>query len=242
MRSPEGDDPPPNPSLITDPPADPPPADPPADPPPADPPADPSKPADPPADPPAPLTVESLTLPEGFELQPEMASEFLEILNGDQSPQDRANALIALHGKTLTEASEASSKLWDGMQTEWKDEVKADPDIGGAKLQPTLTNIGKLLDEYGTPELKGVFDLTGAGNNLHMIKFLNKIAEKLTEGKLFTAGSPAGANDPDAVAKRMFPLNERIGKWQLSLTPIPRYSILPRELIPTARSQISWKF
>jgi 2-oxoglutarate dehydrogenase complex dehydrogenase (E1) component-like enzyme len=152
-----------------------------------------------------PLTVESLTLPEGFELQPEMASEFLEILNGDQSPQDRANALIALHGKTLTEASEASSKLWEEMQTTWKDEVKADPDIGGAKLQPAITNIQKLIDEYGTSDLKDVFALTGAGNNIHIIKFLNKVANVLTEGKLFTAGSPAGANDPDAVAKRLFP-------------------------------------
>jgi hypothetical protein len=154
-----------------------------------------------------PLTVEQLTLPEGFELQPELSNKFIEILNDSElSPQDRANALLALHSETLTTASEAGSKAWDDMQTEWKDAAKADPDIGGAKLQPTLTNIGKLLDEFGDKEVRDVFDLTGAGNNVHMIKFLNKIADKLTEGNFFTAGNPAGGgDDPNAAARRMFP-------------------------------------
>lgn len=208
MRSPEGHDDPPAdpPSLITDPPADPP-ADPPVDP--NTPPVDPNAPPkDTPADPPVaiePLTVESLTLPEGFELQPEMATQFLEILNGEMEPKDRANALVELHTKTMTEALEADSKAWDNMQTEWKEAAKADPDIGGAKLQPTLTNIGKLLDEFGDSDVRSVFDGTGAGNNVHMIKFLGKIAETLTEGKFFKAGVPGSANDPNAAASRLYP-------------------------------------
>jgi hypothetical protein len=39
-----------------------------------------------------------------------------------------------------------------------------------------------------------------------MIRFLNVIADKLTEGKFFTSGAPTGdSNDPNAAAKRMFP-------------------------------------
>lgn len=211
MRSPEGHDDPPASSLVSDPPADPP-ADPPkAEEPPADPPKadDPPKPAEPPKEEPPvvePLTTEQLVLPEGFEASPELTGKFVEIINGDQSPVDKANALLALHGETLTAASEASSKAWDDMQTEWKDAAKADPDIGGAKLQPALTGIGKLVDEFGSPELRNVFSLTGAGNNVHMIKFLDKIANVLTEGNFFKASNPsASANDPDAAAKRMFP-------------------------------------
>lgn len=155
---------------------------------------------------PEPLTVEALKAPEGFEIQPEMANEFLEILNKNEgSVEDRANALLALHAKTISAAQEADSKAWDNVQTEWKDAVKADPEVGGEKMQTTLNNIGKLVNEFGDDELKGVFDLTGAGNNIHMIKFLNKIADKLTEGNFFKAGTPAGVDDPDAAAKRMFP-------------------------------------
>lgn len=212
LRSPEGHPDPdpapadPNPSLVTDPdpnkPADP--ADPnkPADP------ADPNKPADPKPEPepaPEPLTIDKLTLPENFEIPEAVGTELLEILNGDQPPLDRANALIALHAKTLAEAQEADSKAWENMQTEWRNEVKADTEIGGDKLQPTLNSVGKLVSEFGNDEVKKVFDVTGAGNNVHMIKFLNKIANVLTEGNYFTSGAPGVDKSPEAAAKRMFP-------------------------------------
>ena len=203
LRSPEGHDP--DPSLVTEPNPDPNP----------DPEPNPNPDADSEPKPkegdidsapaPEPLTLESLTIPEGFEVQPEMSEKFLGILNDNNlSVGDRANALLALHGETLTAASEANSKAWEDMQTEWKNEAKADTEIGGDKLQPALTNIGKVLDEFGSKELRDVFGLTGAGNNVHMIKFLNKIADVLTEGKFFKAGTPSG-NDPNAAAERMFP-------------------------------------
>ncbi len=203
LRSPEGhegdDPPPPDPSLVNEPPKE----EPPKEEPPKE---EPPKKEDEPPAAAEPLTLENLTIPEGFEVQPELSTKFLEILNdGKMSLQDRANALLALHGETLNAASEAGSKAWEDMQTEWKDEAKADTEIGGAKLQPTIDNIGKLINEFGNDDLRNVFNLTGAGNNVHMIKFLNKIADVLTEGKFFKAGSPAGGDDPDAGAKRMFP-------------------------------------
>lgn len=153
-----------------------------------------------------PLTVEDIKLPEGFEAQPELMTKFVELFNGEMDPKERAQALVNLHTETIRTALEADSEAWDNMQTEWKDAVKADPDIGGAKLQPTLANVNKLVDEYGTQELKDVFDLTGAGNNIHMIKFLNVIAEKLTEGGYKPGATPSNAADSEeAKAQRMFP-------------------------------------
>src|SRR5690242_7228254 len=97
LRSPEGHDDPPadppaDPSLVNDPPADPnaPPADPNA--PPADPNAPPKEvPPKEPEPPAEPLTLDKLTIPEGFEVQPELSNKFLEILNDSKlSTQDRA--------------------------------------------------------------------------------------------------------------------------------------------------------
>lgn len=208
MRGPDPD-PEPTPTLVTEPPVDGGPATPvPADPnaAPAPPPVEPAKPVEPPAPPAEPLTVENLTLPEGLELPPELGNKFVEILNGEMEPKDRANALIALHGETIRNALEADSKAWDTMQTEWRDAAKADTDIGGDKLQPTIANVRKLLDEFGNKDVSEVFDFTGAGNNVHMIKFLNTLADKLTEGNFFKAGQPSSLeNDPNAGAKRMFP-------------------------------------
>jgi len=197
LRSPEGhDDPPPDdPSLVNEPPKDEPPKDePPKDEPPKD-------------EPPVvePLKIEDFKAPEGFEIQPEMATEFLEILNGQMEPKDRAQALLDLHAKTISAALEKDSEAWDTLQTQWRDEAKNDPEIGGNKLQPTLTSIGKLLDEFGTKEVRTAFDMTGAGNNVHVIKFLNNIAAKLTEGGFTPGTGPRGDLTEEEKAQRLFP-------------------------------------
>lgn len=157
------------------------------------------------AEPVVPLTEADLTIPEGYEVVEPLKNEFLEILNDTNlSAKDRSNALLLLHQKTLDAAQEADRNAFTAMQDEWKNEAKADPDIGGPKLQATLTNVAKLIDEYGDDNLRQVFNYTGAGNNVHIIKFLNKVAVQLTEGS-HVGGSPRGELTPDEKAQRLYP-------------------------------------
>lgn len=155
------------------------------------------------AEPAAPLTAEDITVPEGFEVDEALRDSLLETMNNaDLSAKDRTAALIDLHTKALTQASEMASKQWDDLQEQWQNEAKADPVIGGQKLPQAIASISKLVTEYGTPELAQVFEMTGAGNNPHMIKFLYNVAAKMTEGG-FSPGSPAGGDT--TAAQRMFP-------------------------------------
>ena len=149
-----------------------------------------------------PVTVDTLVIPEGLEVPEAARDKFLEILNGELSPTDRANALLTLQKETLEQAAVAAEDAFGKTQSEWQAEVKADPDVGGDKLQPTLTNIAKLIDEYGNQELRDVFAVTGAGNNVHVIKFLSKLSEQLTESQL-AIGSPTAS--PDSTADKLYP-------------------------------------
>lgn len=150
-----------------------------------------------------PLTAENLTFPEGFTVNEPLRDEFLALVNNQElSASDRANGLIGLQEKVLAAASEANSEAWNTMQSDWQKEVKADPEIGGAKFDATMTNIGKLVEEFGTPELRQAFDVTGAGNNPHVIRFLNTLAGKLTEGSTAAPGLPTNSGD---AASRLFP-------------------------------------
>ena len=155
-------------------------------------------------EPSAPLTVDDITLPEGFEASDELRSEFVDFMNkGDLSPKERAQGLIDLQAKAVQSMTDAQTAAWTDMQKKWQDEVKADPAYASDdKLQPALGRIGKLISEYGTPELSSVFDLTGAGNNLQVVKFLDRVAQKLTEGGP-ALGVPASAER--SAASKMFP-------------------------------------
>lgn len=153
---------------------------------------------------PPPVSADDITFPEEVVVSDELRDEFLGLLNDkEKSPKERAQALIDLQVKAAQAASEASSQAWADMQTEWQNAVKADPEIGGEKLQPTLGRIRTLLNEYGSPELDGVFNTTGAGNNIEVIRFLDRVAKKLTEGGPALAAAPTNAQ-PTA-AQRLFP-------------------------------------
>lgn len=150
-----------------------------------------------------PLTRDQIVLPEGFAPADEALDKFVETLNNSElTAQERATALINLQAEVMTAASEASSAAWTSMQDQWRDEVKADAEVGGDKMQPTLDSINRLVSEYGSKELVDVFGLTGAGNNIHMIKFLSKISGVLTEGG-YATGTPASSET--TAAQRMFP-------------------------------------
>ena len=150
-----------------------------------------------------PLTEADIALPEGFTADPELQTEFLTLMNDQEmDAKSRAQGLVELQAKLMTKASEASSAAWDEMQTTWQNEVKADPVIGGEKMKDSLATVSKLVSEYGSDELVQVMGMTGAGNNIHVIKFLHTLAGKLTEGG-YTQGQPAKAEG--SAASRMYP-------------------------------------
>lgn len=150
-----------------------------------------------------PLTAEDVKFPEGMTVNDGDRDSFLGILNNrEMTPAQQAQALVDLQAKVSKEASEAGSQAWTQLQETWVNEVKADAEIGGAKLEPTLASIGKLVDQYGSPELRATMDLTGAGNNVHVIKFLNNVAKALTEGG-HVSGSPGGGGE--SLADALYP-------------------------------------
>ena len=151
-----------------------------------------------------PLTAADITIPEGLQIADERRDQALAIINDrDLSPKDQLQKLVDLQAEVAKEASEAISETWTQTQQAWQDEVKADPVIGGDKLPTTLAAVNKLVTEYGDEKLVEAFAITGAGNNVHVIKFLNSVAGKLLEGGPVTAAAPTNASE--TAAERLFP-------------------------------------
>lgn len=150
-----------------------------------------------------PLLADDLTFAEGIQVDEPTRDEFLGIINNQElTPSARAQALVDLHTQHMQKASEAGSQAWNDMQDQWRSEVEQDAELGGQKLEPVLTGIGKVLEQYGSSELRQVLDLTGAGNNIHVIRFMNNVAKVLNEGQP-VSGAPA--NVERSLAEKMYP-------------------------------------
>lgn len=152
---------------------------------------------------PVALTAEDISFPEGMEIPDELRDEFLNVVNdGELSPKDRAQALIDLQAKAAEQASEMASQQFADQQQQWQDEVRNDAEVGGAKFDATISGISRLVDQYGSDEFVQVMAATGAGNNIHVVRFFHQMAQKLNEPAPVT-GQPV-ATQGDA-ASRLFP-------------------------------------
>lgn len=141
----------------------------------------------------APLTADSIKIPEGMTVDEAIRDEFLGVMNNAElTPQARAQALIDLQAKVVQAASERGSKAAADMQTEWIKEANTQ---FGMALVPMLGNIAKLVDQFGgtaeqVKELRDVFTLTGAGNHPAMVRFLDNVGKPLREGQA-RSGAPS---------------------------------------------------
>lgn len=159
----------------------------------------------------APEAYKDFTVPEGFELDKTMAKEAGDLFKTMNLDQSQAQKLVDFYASKSQEAAQAPYKLWHDTQEAWRNEVKADPEIGG-KLDQVKSTISKAIDGLGDAKLAAGFreamDFTGAGNNPAFIRAFYRLAQKVTEGTNVPAGGPAQVTPPGqrpSAAEALYP-------------------------------------
>lgn len=134
-----------------------------------------------------------------------MLGAFTEAAGKMGLPQDQAQAIIDALGPKLAEQIAAPFKQWQTTNDAWVNEVKADPEIGGANFDAMRSTIAKVLDDphYADPQLRQALDMTGAGNNPAVIRTLYRLAKAVTEGGPTRTGAPAAP--PKTAASILYP-------------------------------------
>ena len=95
--------------------------------------------------------------------------------------------------------------------------VKADPILGGkdgAALVETVALADKVLDKFGTPELRNMLSKTGYGNHPELVRIFRRIGETLKDDSVIlngrdTGGNPNKGKTPEERAARMFPSTQK---------------------------------
>jgi hypothetical protein len=99
---------------------------------------------------------------------------------------EQAQGLVDLYSEAskayVESVGAAQQKAWDQVIDKWKGDIASDPDLGGDKTEAVQTTIGRALDEYGSDEARVAFEVTAAGWNPAIIKFVWKMAQALEEG------------------------------------------------------------
>lgn len=149
-------------------------------------------------EPPAPTY--EFVIPEGMTFKEEALGEYKTLLSEYKAPPELAQKMLDRHIREINRIQEESQQnqhvVWETTQTEWRDQVKADPELGGNRFETTMANCGTLvrsaaLSDAETAEFHQALNFTGAGNNPAIIRVLARVGELLKEGKPAPSAPPA---------------------------------------------------
>lgn len=146
-------------------------------------------------------------MPEGFELNQEVAGEFEAYARELNLPQDKAQAVVDMGVKLMQSAQSKQAEMYQQTQEQWRNEVVNDKEIGGQALAENLSYAAKVLDTFA-PDLRGVLDETGLGNHPAFVKAFVKIGKAISEDRLVGGAqqTPGAVSDP---AAKLFPTMNR---------------------------------
>lgn len=142
-------------------------------------------------------------LPEGYELNAEMADEFGKWAKELDLPQDKAQVAADLGVKLVEQALTKQQEAYAAQVADWRKQTETDKEIGGPALAENLSFAARAIDTFA-PELREVFDQTGMGNHPALVKAFIRIGKAISEDQLVGGARQSAAAESDP-AKRLFP-------------------------------------
>jgi hypothetical protein len=164
------------------------------------------KPADAPAEVVLPV-YEEFKLPDGYNVDPESIGEFskllgeLEVAAGKldhKGYQEAGQKLIDLGTKNVQQSIERLNDYYtqfhENQKKEWFESFKKDPEMGGEKLQETVSTLRNAVEQYGgTPEqiseFRKVMKETGVGNHPAVTRILYNMQQKINKYETENGGN-----------------------------------------------------
>jgi hypothetical protein len=161
---------------------------------------------------PAKLTADdvkkAIELPEGVSADDALLGKFADYAAEAGLSAEQSKALASMYFEAqeslIQQLAQANQQGWDATIDAWKAEIDSDPVIGSGHQQEAMKVIGQMLDEYGTPEARRAFEVTGAGWNPHIARMIYKMGLALSEGGVHPAPAPT-KEAPKTLANILYP-------------------------------------
>lgn len=141
--------------------------------------------------------------PEGFEGELDSAAieQFEPIAKELGLTQEQADKMVALHADSLQRAQQQARDNWAQQQETWENDLRNDPDFGGAKFDENVGSAMKAVEKFGTPGLKEALESTGMGNHPELVRTFAEIGKAISEDKIVMGNQSQGER---SMAERLY--------------------------------------
>lgn len=111
----------------------------------------------------------------------------------------QAQKLADYHMEAMQKFQAAQVEKFYEIQAAELAAAKADPEVGGAKLDASLALAAKAMDTYGGQEFRDALAAHGMANNVTMLRFLAKVGRALSGDSFVHGSKPQTAPDRGSV-------------------------------------------
>lgn len=155
-----------------------------------------------------PETYEAYKLPEGVQVDEALLGEFNTVAKELGLTQAQAQKLVDLQAKTAAAGETGREEfLAQALKTQsdtWVNEIKNDPELGGAKFDATVSTAVKAISTFFGDDFRQLLNDSGIGNNPALVRGMHKIGLAISEDKLVIPGSDASVTEDKRAADVMF--------------------------------------
>lgn len=143
-----------------------------------------------------------LKMPDGWTLDEEGLAGLTPIMHELKASNEQVQAVADLYIRRMSAAREKQIAAERETVKNWREELKNDAEIGGAKYEENLASVKKMLIKYGSEDFYNYLDDSSLGNYPPFVKVMVKIARELEDDR-FVPGAGASSDEPVAAAAKM---------------------------------------
>jgi hypothetical protein len=131
--------------------------------------------------------------PEGQSFDAGVLSTFEAAAREANLPQEAAQGLL---DKLAPALAEKQQRLVQEARTQWVADAKADKELGGTNFDANLAGANKVLQQFGTPELKDLLDRSGLGDHPELLRWAFRVSKAISEDTFVSGngGKPGGGD------------------------------------------------
>lgn len=156
----------------------------------------------------APPAVEAfeLRVPEGVKADESLMKEFGTLAKGLGMKSADAQKIVDIYATRVEAQAKAADEAFAKQQGAWKDEVKADKEIGGQNFDQTRVEVGRFFNAFDKDgSVRKAISQLGLGNHPAIVRLAVRAAKLLREDGVVAAGGPGGERSEEDKLRSKYP-------------------------------------
>lgn len=138
-------------------------------------------------------------LDEGSLLDAAYVEQFSQFAKEKKLTQDQAQEFLQREAQALNSFVQKQQQEFEKQQSQWVEQIKTDPEIGGDKFNQSIELAHRALKEFASDSFLKELETTGYGNHPELVRVFAKIGNLIKEDKMISPSAAGGTRSIEEI-------------------------------------------